>query len=98
VDEVDEVDAGSSVMRDRVFLQPLFLQPPALNTPLYISPRHCSVGGFGVWGIGFRVNGLEQAGGYWNVLLGLSMRQGFSLAESNAILRNEGYFIGKMAR
>ena len=26
--------------------------------PLYISPRHCTVGGAGVWGIGFRVNGL----------------------------------------
>jgi hypothetical protein len=99
-----------------LFLQPLFLQPPALNTPLYISPRRCAVGGFRVWGIGFRVSGLEQvdgsqevvfgrwlmelgvADGYWNVFFGLSTRQGFSLAESNAILRNEGYFIGKMAR
>jgi hypothetical protein len=44
------------------------------------------------------VNGLEQVDGYWNVFFGLSMRQGFSLVENNAILRNEGYFIGKMAR
>ena len=51
-------ETGSSVMTDRVFLQPLFLQPPALNTPLYTSPRRCAVGGFGVWGIGCRVNGL----------------------------------------
>jgi len=50
-------------MSDRIFLQSLFLQPPALDTPLYISPRRCSVGGFGVWRIGFRVNGLGR--GEW---------------------------------
>ena len=51
----------------------------------------------GSWGLELERQG-AVAGGYWNVSFGLSMRQGFGVAESNAILRNEGYFIGKMAR
>ena len=39
------------------------------------------------------MNGLEQAGGDWNVLFGLSTRQGFGVAENNTILRNEGDFV-----
>ena len=31
-----------------------------------------------------------MASGYWNVFFGLSTRQGFGVAENNAILRNEG--------
>jgi hypothetical protein len=34
------------------------------------SPRHCAVGGFGVWGIGFRVSGLEQVDGSQEVVFG----------------------------
>ena len=46
------------------------------------------------WVVGIGVR--ETGSGGWRLLewvLGLSTRQGFSVAESNAILRNEGYLI-----
>ena len=41
------------------------------------------------------MSGLEQTGGYWNVFFGLSMRQGFSLAENNAICETRGILSAK---
>jgi hypothetical protein len=43
----------------------------------------------GLWELELGKQG-AAAGGYWNVLFGLSKGQGFGLAESNATLRNEG--------
>ena len=43
----------------------------------------------GLWELELGRQG-AMASGYWNVFFGLSTRQGFGVAENNAILRNEG--------